>query len=68
MQGWGVFTCVDMRTQKVFLEMQAEGKRFHTDHAAREFVAAQAKAGDRLATKALRAVFRSKVGAQARSK
>jgi hypothetical protein len=63
-----VFECIDMATRKVFLEMQAEGGRFPNDNDARSFIAAQAKQGDALATRALRAVFRSKVGVQARSK
>lgn len=66
-QGWGVFDCIDMDTRKVFLEMEAVGKRFTNDNKAREFVAVQASAGDALALRAVRAVFRSKVGVKARS-
>lgn len=67
-QGWGVFDCIDMITRKVFMEMEAVGGRFLNDNQAREFVAFQAKAGDKLALRAVRAVFRSKVGDKARSK
>lgn len=63
-----MFDCIDMNTRKVFLEMQAEGKRFPNDNKAREFIAAQSKAGDELATRAIRAVFRSKVGEKGRTK
>lgn len=62
-EGWGVFTCIDEKTHKVFLEMQAEGDRFDTDNKAREYIAFKSKAGDALALRAIRAVFRSKAGA-----
>lgn len=67
-QGWGVFTCIDEKTLKVFMEMQAHGPRFGSDNAARDFIMQQNKAGDELAIKAMRVVFRSKAGTQARSK
>lgn len=68
MQGWGLFDCIDMKTKKLFLILQAEGKRFKTDNEARAFVAAQSQAGDALATRAMRAIFRSMGAGKARSK
>lgn len=67
-QGWGVFDCIDMKTKKVFLVLQGEGKRFTNDNDARAFVKTQSESGDALATRALRAVFRSMAGDKARSK
>ena len=66
-QGWGVFECVDEKTRKLFLILQADGPRFKNDNDARVFVKAQSEQGDTLATRALRAVFRSMAG-RARSK
>jgi len=67
-QGWGVFDCIDMRTRKVFLILQGVGTRFGNDNEARAFVKALSEQGDALATRALRAVFRSMAGEKARSK
>ena len=67
LQGWGVFECLNMGSTKVFYEIQSFGVRFENDNFARLFVAAQHKAGDVLAVRALRAVFRSKAGVDARS-
>lgn len=57
-----MFDCIDMNTRKLFLEMQGAGPRFKNDNEARVFIADQAKKGDALAMRAVRAVFRSKVG------
>lgn len=67
-QGWGVFECIDESSLKIFFEVQGVGDRFAHDGLARQFVMNQNKAGDELAIKALRAVFRSKAGFNARSK
>lgn len=66
-QGWGVFECIDMSTRKIFFEVQAHGERFAHDGLARSFVMDQNKAGEELAIKALRVVFRSKAGTQGRA-
>lgn len=66
LQGWGLYECIDEKApRKVFFEVMSHGKRFDKkdpDGAARAFVMAQNKAGDELAIKAIRAVFRSKAG------
>ena len=62
-QGWGCFTCIDEKTKKVFLIMQAVGKRFKTDQAAIDFIARRATVDkDPLAVRAATAVFKSKIG------
>lgn len=48
--------------------MYCTGSRFTTDNAARAFVMTQNKAGDELAIRALRLVFRSKAGETGRKK
>ncbi len=68
LQGWDVFDIVDNTTAKLFMEIQEYGPRFEHGGFARAFVIDQIKAGDVLALKATRLVFRSKVGAQARTK
>ena len=63
-----MFTCIDMSSRKVFLEMQHHGPRFKgDDQRAREHIADRALGNDRLASKAVRAVFRSKVGTKGRT-
>lgn len=57
-----------MKTRMFFVEIFYVDKRFTNDNLARQHVAARAKAGEALAIRALRAVFRSKVPAKARSK
>jgi hypothetical protein len=61
-QGWGVFECIDEKTRKLFLILQAEGPRFDSDNDARAFVKTQSEQGDALATRAMRAVFLSMAG------
>lgn len=61
--------CIDEKTRKVFSEvMYSAGSRFTSDNAARAFVMNQNKAGDELAIRAMRLVFRSKTGEQGRKK
>ena len=67
-EGWGVFPCIDMKTRAQFVEIFYTDARFSNDNLARQHVAARAKAGDALALRAMRAVFRSRVPAKARSK
>lgn len=67
-EGWGLFPCVDMKTRALFVEIFYTSKRFSNDNLARQHVADRAAGGDALAIRALRAVFRSKVPAKARSK
>jgi hypothetical protein len=67
-QGWGVYECIDEKSHKIFFEMQSHGPRFVSDNEARAFIMNQNKAGDDLAIKAMRIVFRSKVGVAARSR
>jgi hypothetical protein len=70
-QGWGVYECIDSGTVKVFFEILSHGPRFgqtDPDGKARVFVANQSKAGDELAIKAIRAVYRSKAGFTSRRK
>lgn len=68
-QGWEIVECIDEKTTKVFFEvMYSIGSRFTTDNAARAFVMNQNKAGDELAIRALRLVFRSKAGETGRKK
>lgn len=70
-QGWGVFDCIDMHSLKHFLVIQHAGKRFgkvDPDKHARTFVLAQSNTGDALATRAIRAVFRSRIGSKGRVK
>lgn len=68
LQGWGVFEIIDGQSHKLFLEVQLHGVRFDQDEYARLFVAEREKAGDALAKKAVRVVFRSKAGSQSRTK
>ena len=68
LQGWGVYEIVDDGTLKVFFEIQAHGTRFKDDNITRDFVASRDKAGDPLAAKAQRVVFRSKAGTKVRKK
>lgn len=63
-----MYECIDEKSHKLFFEVQAHGARFAHDGLARAFVMNQNKAGDELAIKALRAVFRSKTGATQRRK
>lgn len=66
-QGWGLFEIVDEQTRKVFFEIQLHGVRFDNDGYARAFVMDRNKAGDELAIKAFRAVYRSKAGDHAKA-
>lgn len=68
LQGWGVFDIIDGVSHKLFFEIQLCSARFEQDEHARLFVAARDKAGDPLAAKAIRIVFRSKAGTKARTK
>lgn len=57
--GWGLFICVDMASQKVFYEISnADDDITHEN--ANKLVAARSKKGDELATRALTAVFHSR--------
>ena len=68
-QGWELVECIDEKTRKIFFEvMYCAGSRFTADGAARAFVMNQNKAGDELAIRAMRVVFRSKVGETGRKK
>lgn len=60
--------CIDEKTRKVFFEVMYSDARFATDNAARAFVMNQNKAGDELAIRALRVVFKSKAGDTGRKK
>lgn len=67
LEGWGVFEIIDNTTHRLFYEIQLCSIRFDDDGCARFFVTERAKK-DPLAQKAIRIVFSSKAGAQARTK
>lgn len=68
LQGWELWECIDEKTLKIFFEVFSFGSRFEKDALARAFVMERNKAGDELAIKALRAVFRTKAAPTPRRK
>lgn len=67
-QGWELVECIDEKSLKIFFEVMYVDARFASDNLARAFVMEQNKAGDELAIRALRLVFRSKAGETGRKK
>ena len=63
-----MFECIDEKTKRIFFEVFETTARFKDSNQARHFVANQSKAGDSLALKAIRVIFRSKAGATTRTK
>lgn len=62
-EGWNLYEIWDGRLGRLELMIQAEGlsSRFQTDDDARRYVAAQVQAGDKMAERAMRLSFLSRV-------
>ncbi len=67
-QGWGLFDTIDEKNPKKIFYSIGAAVRANPDDKAIRFVEVQTRAGDALAIKAARAVFRSKAGISPKGK